>query len=128
MPRSTSVNSYNISYAASSRTVQQRSRTESLSLVKLTLATVLNFALAGIAATLLLAYVLNANKVTANQYLMKALDEKVLSLSDERMTLIQQQVSLADEESLATLAQSLGMVETGDISYIFESNTVAYRR
>lgn len=109
------------------RTVH-RSSPASLPIATLTMTTLLNFVLAGIAVTFLVAYVVNANATAANQYLMKSLDERTQTLSEERVALSQQQAELENPSLLASQAESQGMVSASDISYIFANSNVAYQK
>ena len=126
MPRPDAVSHYHISYAIPASVERVSHRGTQLVLTNPT--TVLNLALIGLAAVLLLYYVLTANTVAANQYHTQALSQQVQALSETHMTLTQEQARLGDSSMLATFASQYGMVVANEASYVFDGGKVAYQR
>jgi len=116
---------YQISYAVSP-TKATRAYNRSLALLNPVI--FLNFSLAALAAGLLLYYVLTANAISSDKYLLRTLDNRVISLSETHTSLTQQQADLASLTLLESFAKAHGMVEAQEVSYLFEGNNVAYRR
>ncbi|KKT28213.1 MAG: hypothetical protein UW43_C0010G0009 [Candidatus Yanofskybacteria bacterium GW2011_GWA1_44_21] len=88
----------------------------------------INFLLLGIFISLIFGYVVFSNKITADSYQVKILNDRILNLTEDHGALTAHQAELEDESLLADYAQTHNMVEAADISYLFENGDVALRR
>lgn len=86
-----------------------------------------NIVLFGMAALLMFYYVIMANSVTAKNYKVQTLRDKLEVLTEANSSLISKKLALESSASLLEFARSSNLVKAGNIFYIFESKNVAQR-
>jgi hypothetical protein len=87
-----------------------------------------NVLLLGISGLLLSFYIIQANMIAADRYQVRVLDEKLTSLNEVRTALASQRSQVEDPSDLMEFAKSHGMVQSSNISYVFENGNVALRQ
>ncbi|MBI2065002.1 MAG: hypothetical protein HYT62_03060 [Candidatus Yanofskybacteria bacterium] len=87
----------------------------------------INIVFAGIASLLLFYYVMMANVVSAENYRIQTLRDKIELLAETNGDLMNQKLLLENPNVLFEFAKSHGLVEAKNISYIFENKNVAQR-
>ncbi len=76
---------------------------------------------------MLVYYVVVANSITAWDYKIQKISEKLLSLNEEGSSLMAQRAHLEDTGLLDSFAKSSNMVEAKNVVYLFENKNVALR-
>jgi len=87
----------------------------------------INIMFIGIVSLLLFYYVMMANVVSAENYRMQTLRDKIEMLADTNVGLMNQKLLLENPNTLFEFAKSHGLIEAKNISYIFENKNVAQR-
>jgi len=86
-----------------------------------------NLTLIGVAFLLLFYYVMMANSVTAKNYKVQTLQDKLGTLTEANSLLIAKKLVLENSASLLEFARSASLVKAGNILYIFENKNFAQR-
>ena len=86
-----------------------------------------NIVLFGMATMLMFYYVVMANSITAKNYKVQTLRDKLEVLTETNSSLISKKLALESSASLLEFARSSNLVKAGNIFYIFESKNVARR-
>jgi len=89
--------------------------------------TVLNMTLVLIMGLLLLYYVMVSNSITAKYYVVRMLEDKVVSVVGISSILTSQKLQLEDMSFLQNIAEEKNMLKATNITYIFEGGNVAQR-
>ena len=87
-----------------------------------------NIAMLAIAAAFLLIYVIGANKITAQNYKAKLLNEKLFVLNEATAKLMLNKNSFDNSARVLEFAQGRNMIEAKNITYLFENREVAIQR
>ena len=86
-----------------------------------------NITLLGIAALLLFYYVMMANSVTAKNYRVQTLQDKLETLTETNSLLVSKKLILESPAALLEFARSSGLVKASNVLYIFENKNIAQR-
>ncbi|OGY66368.1 MAG: hypothetical protein A3I89_00910 [Candidatus Harrisonbacteria bacterium RIFCSPLOWO2_02_FULL_41_11] len=86
-----------------------------------------NISLIGISLLLLFYYVMMANAITAKDYLVNVLREKVESLTVENVDLMSAKLAMETPAKLLEFASTKNLIKASGILYIFENKNVAQR-
>lgn len=84
-----------------------------------------NVALGLAALGLMIYFVVGANAVAADRYLIRELNERAVSLASENGLLMAERARVEDPALLADFARKNNMIEARDVAYIFETGRVA---
>ena len=87
-----------------------------------------NIVLVGVATLLLFYYIMMANVVTAKNYKVQILKDKLEVLAETNGVLMARKLSLESPSSLIEFAKSRSLVEAKNILYIFENNSNVAQR
>ncbi len=87
----------------------------------------INLMLFGVASLLLFYYVMMANSVTAKNYQVQVLRDKLEILTESNSSLASKKIAMESQNALIEFANSSGLVKAGNILYIFENKDVAQR-
>lgn len=87
-----------------------------------------NIAMSAVVAALLLFYVIDTNEITANNYKIKLLNDKLLVLNETTTKLTINKNYFDNSARVLEFAQGQNMIEARNISYLFENGAVAIQR
>lgn len=87
----------------------------------------INITLFGVATLLLLYYIMIANLITAKNYKIQTLQDKLETLTEVNSLLISKKLVLESQAALLEFAKSSSLVKAENILYIFENKNVAQR-
>ena len=86
-----------------------------------------NITMIGITILLLLYYVMIANTITAKNYKVQTLRDKLEVLAEINGALMSKKISLESPTAILEFAKAQSLVEARNIVYIFENRNVAQR-